>query len=141
MSMNIFRSIFMLSLFWYMFIRSIFSTEKGHSRIIFLSSLYTLVHAFFVAGRFGFTYVQTMLLVTFSIHAIATEEKGQYYNAASILIGLPVGFVSWIEALACDNFFVHIGGHVWYDAIIPLSHCAYYLYVCYAEKTHKLHAP
>ena len=39
---------------------------------------------------------------------------------------MPVGLVGWVEALGCDAFLKAAGGHVWYDAVIPVSMFAYY---------------
>ena len=49
--------------------------------------------------------------------------------ASPLIIILPIGIFSWVEALACDSFLIHVGGHVWYDAIIPISLTAYFFYV------------
>jgi len=57
------KSCLILGMFWIGFMRSIFGT-KHMSKIVFFSAFYTAIHVFFIIGRFGFTYVQTMLLVT-----------------------------------------------------------------------------
>jgi len=130
------RSSLILVLFWYAFMRSIVGVEKGHTLSLVLTVVYTSIHVFLVPGRFGFTYVQTMLILTYTLHALSKKEKSTYYNAISVIIGLPVGFVAWFEVFACEQFYVHIGGHVWYDLTIPLSYCAYYVYVSSIEKGH-----
>ncbi len=38
---------------------------------------------------------------------------------------VPVLIMGWIEAVSCDAGLVHVGGHVWYDAIIPISVLVY----------------
>ena len=42
---------------------------------------------------------------------------------------MPVGLVSWAEGLLCELGYRAIGGHVWYDASIPLSMLVYYAVV------------
>lgn len=122
------RSLILIGM-WYLFIRAILGTKGGQLRVIILSSAYTLIHVFFIPARFGFTYVQTMLVVTYSLYGILKEKKSEFYTATATFISLPVILVSWLEALACEAFYMHIGGHVWYDLTIPLSYCAYFLYI------------
>ena len=38
---------------------------------------------------------------------------------------VPVVIMGFIEAVTCDSGLVHMGGHVWYDAIIPISVLVY----------------
>ena len=44
-----------------------------------------------------------------------------------------MGVVSWFEGLACDAFYKSLGGHVWYDGVIPASMLAY-LWLASKEK-------
>ena len=57
---------------------------------------------------------------------VEREEKDVFYDLAALYINVPVGVVGWLEAMACDNLLVKIGGHFWYDTSIPLSFFAYY---------------
>ena len=118
-----------LGLFWYAFMRGILGRDFGHLSVVCFTVFYTAVHLFLIVARFGFTYVQTALLVTAAIASMSKDPKSQHYNAIALIINTPIGFVSWIEGIACDSFFKHIGGHLWYDLTIPLSMCAYYWYV------------
>lgn len=43
----------------------------------------------------------------------------------SLSQSVPVVVMGWIEAVSCDAGLVHVGGHVWYDAIIPISVLVY----------------
>ena len=94
-----------------------------------------LIGTQFVPTRFQFTYVQTVLLWVAAGHDLLrpAASKDVYYDLSSVLITIPVGLVSWIEALACDGFLVKYGGHVYYDTIIPVSMFVYYYF---ALRTH-----
>ena len=41
---------------------------------------------------------------------------------------VPLGLLAWVEALACEQVMRPLGGHVLYDATIPLSLLALYAY-------------
>ena len=100
---------------------------KPFFSIISLAFFFKVVQYFLIPSRYGFTYVQTALLVTVSLVSILKKNKGRFYNLLAFSINLPIGLVSWIEATQCDNFLIHFGGHVWYDTTIPLSFIVYYL--------------
>jgi hypothetical protein len=78
---------------------------------------------FFIPQKFGFTYVQTVLMTCFVTKELLlpVEKKDYWYGLWGILVNVPVVVVGWIEALTCDSFLKEIGGHVFYDAVIPLS--------------------
>jgi hypothetical protein len=57
------------------------------------------------------------------------QDKSVYYNSIATIINLPIGLVGWIEAITCDYFFSHIGGHFWYDITIPISLISYFFYI------------
>ena len=43
------------------------------------------------------------------------------------LINVPITLMGWVEATTCGQFLVNYGGHVWYDATIPVSLCVYFV--------------
>jgi hypothetical protein len=107
-------------LFWLLFFRSVPVIPKNHA------TLHSIVHALslniLVNPTFSFTYVQTVLLLTVGFYELNNPTKTpSTYNSFSLLVNLPIGFVGWVEALACDSWLVAYGGHVWYDATIPFS--------------------
>jgi len=80
-----------------------------------------------VPGKFAFIYVQTVTLVMASLAELARSKKDRFYDLYALLVVMPIGLVSWLEAGACDTMLVHIGGHAWYDWTIPISMGVYYL--------------
>ena len=60
------------------------------------------------------------------MYDLRREDKDVFYDLNAFIVTLPVGLVSWLEALSCDSFLKHVGGHVYYDAIIPASIFVYY---------------
>ena len=74
---------------------------------------------------FSFTYVQTSLLWVAAAYDLARDDKDRCYDLFAVLVAAPVGVVSWFEGLACDAFYKSLGGHVWYDGVVPASMLAY----------------
>ena len=84
---------------------------------------------FFVPELVGFSYVQTVLgLMGWGVE-FSKKNKDIYYLPYTVLMVLPIGLFPWVEGLLCDSFLIHIGGHVWFDAIIPISMTVYFFYV------------
>jgi len=91
------------------------------------SILHGCVTALLVPPQFGFTYVQTALMLVFSLAEVRRpfSEKDVYYAAYALLVSVPVGFVGWTESLGCDTFVRSIGGHLIYDTSISITICIY----------------
>lgn len=79
-----------------------------------------------IPGKFGFTYVQSVLLFTAALAELSRENKGTLYDLQGWIVMVPVGIVGWVEATQCDEFFRDIGGHFWYDMTIVISGIAFY---------------
>lgn len=90
------------------------------------AAIYAPILALMVPPRFGFTFVQTVLLLVACAYDMLQPAKDRHYDLAALMINLPIGLVAWVEASGCDAFLRSLGGHVWYDATIPLSMFAYY---------------
>ncbi len=100
------------------------------------AAIHSPILGLLVPPRLGFTYVQTALLAVAAAHELLRSDKDHYYDVASLAINLPVGFVAWLEALACDSVlgqqrltYKAMGGHWLYDGTINLSMFAYYAIV------------
>ncbi|KAJ1444262.1 hypothetical protein M885DRAFT_627281 [Pelagophyceae sp. CCMP2097] len=89
------------------------------------AAAHAAIHALFLAlavpPHLNFTYVQTVLIWIVTFYSLRRPHKDRYYDLSSLIITVPVGLVSWVEAISCDSFFKDVGGHVYYDAIIPAS--------------------
>lgn len=114
-----------VSVFFYLLFRTFSLSTRA---IVVQSIIHGAATALVVPPRFGFTYVQTALMLIYSVAELwrPLSEKDAYYAAYALMVGVPVGFVGWIESLGCDAFIRSVGGHVVYDTSISLSICAYY---------------
>ena len=86
-------------------------------------------------GRVACPRYEQVLWVA-AAHDMLRPRKDAYYDLNALVVSLPIGLVSWAEALCCDSFlgqsaitFKSLGGHVWYDGAIPISMFVYYAIV------------
>lgn len=116
-----------LPLFWYGFIQAI-HTNSHWKKNILVSVLISLFHVC-IPLKFGFMYVQTILLVLASTNDLflKNEEKDIFYDLKAIIIHVPIGIIGWLEAYLCDSILIYIGGHIWYDCTIPATIILYYI--------------
>lgn len=95
-----------------------------------------IVHSFvlltpIVPVSSSFAYVQTVLVLTLNFYDIfyrPNDEKDVAYNWYWT-VSIPFSTVAWIEATACTSFLRDVGGHMWYDASIPLAILIFYYLV------------
>ena len=122
-----------LLLFWLGLLKA--TMPKTPFKGIVSLSILSYIGALSVVPSFGFTYTQTVLLVTFSLNQILRpkEEKGFAYFAYGTIVSFPLGMVGWLESTQCQSFVIHYGGHLLYDAFIPLSSAIFYL-ICYSNR-------
>lgn len=92
-------------------------------------SFASMALGFLIPTNLGFTYVQSILFLAFDVNEILRprEEKGFEYALYPLLVGIPTGIVGWIESTMCTKGVIDIGGHLIYDAYIPLSILAFYM--------------
>ena len=124
-----------LGLFWYGFMRGIF-TEGPEIKRIIAALFFNSIHVFLVPGKFGFSYVALALTLCYNIVNL-TGHKDKYYNALSICLVWTGTVGLWAEGLACEQFMVNIGGHLWYDMSIPISFLIFFAYARHVEKNEK----
>jgi hypothetical protein len=125
--------------FWYSLLGTNKYIPKNH--LLPMSSVHVVVTSLPILPKTaGFTYVQTVLVLTFAFYEVffrPREDKDMSYDwewATSV----PFMVVSWVEATACTSFLRDIGGHMWYDASIPSAILLYYFAVRGLEKPKKL---
>mmetsp|Transcript_9379 Transcript_9379/g.12337 ORF Transcript_9379/g.12337 Transcript_9379/m.12337 type:complete len:292 (+) Transcript_9379:97-972(+) len=118
--------------FWFGLLKASMK-NVSNLRILFMSIL-SLIALDKLPDHFGFTFVQTVLMVAFSFDQLSRpkEDKDYAYALYAALVSLPVGMIGWIESLQCTNFVINYGGHLIYDAYIPFGIILFYL-TCYVR--------
>jgi hypothetical protein len=119
-------NIALLTFFWSGFMYAIHTTFSFQTRII-ESAVITYIQLY-VPQRFGFVYVQTVLLVLSAVKELSVQRKDKdfFYDLRSCIINIPIGLVGWLEATMCDRYLIYLGGHLVYDCTIPFSILLYY---------------
>lgn len=138
--------------FWLFLLKA--SMPKASLHVVIPMTAVSMLFEFFTPRKFDFTYVQTVLLMVFSLSQLTrpSKEKDFVYGLFPLLLG-PIGVVAWIESTLCSKGVIDIGGHckqawtsvlfnaaklifflfsiVIYDAFIPISIAVFYL-TCWA---------
>lgn len=96
---------------------------------VFLFALLARLVELLTPLQFGFTYVQTVLLLAFSVNQLVRpqHEKDFHYTLYPIIVSLPLTFVGWMESTQCSSFVKdYLYGHLAYDAYIPIAMLLWY---------------
>ena len=113
--------------FFFFLLRSAPSVPSSHAAVHGLMHAIALVTI--VPPVFSFSYVQTVLLWVASGYDLfrrPAAEKDAFYDLFACIVTVPIGLVAWVEGCGCDSFMTKIGGHLLYDATIPVSMFVYY---------------
>merc|ERR1719210_1594763 len=61
-----------------------------------------------------------VIYIWFGITNLIYQERNEYYTALALAFAVN-SCSGWVEATQCHTFYRAIGGHLWYDAMIPIS--------------------
>jgi len=122
--------------FWFPMIKS-FLDQWHSSLVFFLSLLVVLIGQTFVPDLYGFMYVQTVISIIFAWQQLQQKkhEKEHYAYMLFAFVTLPISIIPWFESMACSQWFMDYGGHVLYDASIPLFLSAVYVACWWRERS------
>lgn len=120
-------SLLPLIAFWYFLSRA--SMPQLSNVYVVLAAGLAVLRQLWTPNDFGFTYVQTVLMLEFSINQLARpkEEKDLGYCLYPAIVGLPLTLVGWMESTMCSTMvrdFLY--GHLAYDAYIPIAMMTWY---------------
>jgi hypothetical protein len=121
-------------LFWIPLIKATMPNNSSHVSVLLISWL-SIIGGRVTPSRFGFTYTQTILFICFSWNQLlqCRSDKNFAYALYAAMVSFPLGLLAWLESTVCSNFIIHYGGHLIYDAYIPLSSILFYL-CCYRKE-------
>jgi hypothetical protein len=127
------QSLLMGLVFWFPMLRSAVPRTTPHWKVLILSGL-VVVGGMTAQRHHAFTYVQTVITAVFAYCELCgktTQQKSSFVYPVFGFVGIPIGLVPWIEAMACQSSgYMKFGGHVLYDVSIPIWLIAAYL-TCY----------
>lgn len=99
-----------LVVFWVFLLKA--TMPKASLYVIIQMTAASMFFGFFTPRKFDFTYVQTVLLMVFSLSQLMrpSKEKDITYALYPLFVG-PIGVVAWIESTLCSKGVIDIGGH------------------------------
>lgn len=109
--------------FWYTLLGS--GEYMPRSHVVLQSMFHTAVlfSNYVIPKKLGFTYVQTVLVLTFAFYDIIKKPastKDKYYDIGTPIVGIPFSIIAWLEGVLCIS-------HVYYDLSIPAAMLVYFL--------------
>lgn len=113
-----------LSLVWWGFKRD----PKHPLSAVILALGHNFLQVFVLPTRYFFVHVLLAVLGTSAIRGLSREEheKDRYYALEATLVDVPILVMTFTEALCCDTWFKQVGGHVWFDMVVPFGFFVYY---------------
>lgn len=122
-----------LAIFWVFLLRSAMVHAKP--QLLGLVAVLSFAGNLLVPQQMAFTYVQTVLFLAFDLSELSKpiQDKTFEYALYPLVVGLPLAAVAWLESTQCENMVIFMGGHLIYDAYIPIGILVFYL-TCYASK-------
>merc|ERR1712228_852723 len=91
--------------------------------------MHNTAQVFFLSSRLFFIHVLMAVLLSGAIRGLARAEKdkNRFYDMEAVLVDVPILLMTFSEAITCDSFLKHYGGHVWFDMAVPFGFIVYYL--------------
>jgi len=117
--------LFLGVLFWYFLSQASLNGSKRGAYIA--TPILTALTYFVVPERFGFSFVNAVLIIMFSISSLMREHKDGWYDLYALTVSFPIALVGWIEGYFCLDFVRSIGGHVIYDGWICIGQVIFLL--------------
>lgn len=127
--MEVFYEVVGMMTFW---IALLWSFTKSMKIVLPVSILYTWIFIVWTPNRLALPLVQTLTIIAMTLIALFSDvmlvADMRYSTPSSVIVGIPFGLMGWVESLTCEKFLIHIGGHFWYDVMIPITLCIYFYY-------------
>lgn len=120
---------------WFAFMRD---SRRKLSTTIVWAFLHNILQVFMIPTRFFFTHVLMAVPLHSGVRAIFFRERSQkdiYYAMEAWLVDVPILLMSFGEAISCEDLFIHYGGHVWFDMVVPIGFIVYYTVLVIGGKT------
>merc|ERR1719229_1249099 len=126
-----------LQVVWYGFMRQ--RNSKRSSTTAFMMALFhNSLQVFILPSRWFFTHVLIAVLTSSSLRGLSREHKDKtiYYALEAWFVDVNILVMTFVEAFTCESFLMHIGGHVWFDMVVPVGFTVYFflLFESHTEK-------
>lgn len=120
------QSLTYFTLFWVWFGFNRDSRRSLQTTII-LALFHNTLQFFFLPTSFFFVHVLLSVLGGSSVRGIwFRNDKDLFYDLEAVFVDVPILIMTFTEALTCDSFLASIGGHFWFDMVVPFGFYVYY---------------
>jgi len=116
-----------LQIVWYGFMRQR-SAKRSASFAFGLALFHNSLQVFILPTRLFFTHVLLAVLASSSFRGLNREPKDKtiYYALEAWFVDVNILVMTFVEAFTCESFLIHIGGHLWFDMVVPFGFTAYF---------------
>lgn len=119
-----FLNYFALFWVWFGFNRD---SRRSLQTTVMLALFHNTLQFFFLPTHFFFVHVLLSVLGGSSIRGIwFRDDKDLFYDLEAVFVDIPILLMTFTEALTCDSFLASIGGHLWFDMVVPFGFYFYY---------------
>jgi hypothetical protein len=118
---------FVLQFVWYGFMRQR-SSKRSAEFAMGLALFHNTLQVFVLPTRLFFTHVLLAVLGSSSLRGLSRDphEKTIYYALEAWLVDVNILVMTFVESFTCESFLIHLGGHVWFDMVVPFGFTAYF---------------
>ncbi|CAB9496426.1 expressed unknown protein [Seminavis robusta] len=124
---------------WYGFMSD---SKRSRAKTLVFAVFHNALQVYVVPTRFFFTHVLMGVLLNSAFRKLAMppHQKDLYYDLEACLVDIPILLAAFGEALFCDNYLIHWGGHVWFDMVVPAKFMVYFAIVlCRSDSYERAH--
>jgi len=126
-----------LQFVWYGFMRQR-NSKRSHLTAFSLALFHNSLQTFILPSRWFFTHVLIAVLTSSALRGIGRDPKDKtiYYALEAWFVDVNILVMTFVEAFTCESFLMHIGGHVWFDMVVPVGFTVYFflLFESHTEK-------
>ena len=138
MTMMVSKAFVVLYLFWFTLLKTSIPSTTSNITVAFIVPVIISGH-FCIPPQLGFTYVQTIIYLTFISKELLSKTKDDKSTYAYMILAcafFPNAIIPYWEAFFCTSgSYKNFGGHVLYDASIPLALVvSYWMIYCHGKK-------
>lgn len=116
-----------LQFVWYGFMRQR-SAKRSAGFAFAIALFHNSLQVFVLPTRLFFTHVLLAVLASSSYRGLNRDysEKTIYYALEAWLVDVNILVMTFVESFTCESFLIHMGGHVWFDMVVPFGFTAYF---------------
>merc|ERR1719473_661539 len=110
---------------WFGFMRD---QRRTFTETMLWATFHNMLQCFFLPTRFFFSHVLLAVLLSSAVRGLLRDPstKDTYYDLEAALVDVPILLATFGEALGCDDYLLPIGGHVWFDMVVPVMFGVYF---------------